>query len=377
MPHPGHPLLSELDARLIGEYASASDRAGTLAPALQALVHERGWLRMLAPRASGGGELPLPDVVRLEEAIAAADGALGWFVTLCAGAAWFAGFLAPPFAREVIGTPNACLGGSGAPTGYADVEDGGYRLSGQWQFATGAPLATHFTLNAVIREGGQPLVDSTGARRVRAFVVPAGQVRVLDTWRSIGLRATASHGFCIDNAWVGAGHAFDIDATRATAPGPLYRFPFGSLAYTTIGANLSGMALHFLQAATSLLERRRHPATGQALIEHPQVRQALLTGRAELDGARGHFYRLLERMWDMVGRDLPLAAADTHALQLASLALVGAARRTVDELYPYCGLDAAHEASEIGRVWRDLHTATQHAMLLPPAAPCVPRPFSG
>jgi hypothetical protein len=30
-----------------------------------------------------------------------------------------------------------------------------------------------------------------------------------------------------------------------------------------------------------------------------------------------------------------------------------------------CGLRAADEASDIGRVWRDLHTATQHALLLP------------
>jgi alkylation response protein AidB-like acyl-CoA dehydrogenase len=357
--------LADIDAGLIRELAQVSDQAGLLSPRLQSLVHERGWLRMLAPSASGGAELALPDVVRLEESIAAADGSVGWLVTLCAGAGWFAGFLPPRFAREVIGTANVCLGGSGAPTGFADLEGDGYRLSGHWEFATGAPIATHFTLNAVIRQGGQPVLDSFGARQVRAFIVPASLARVHDSWRSIGLRATASHSFSIDNAWVSAEHAFDIAPAKATAPGPLYRFPFASLAYVTIAANISGMGLHFVRLARASVERRNHPATGAALLKHPAVSDAVRKAQDELEAARDRFYRLLDRAWAMVCRGDTLEPADTHELHVASLDLVAAARRAVDELYPYCGLYAAHANSDIGRVWRDLHTGTQHAMLLP------------
>jgi alkylation response protein AidB-like acyl-CoA dehydrogenase len=361
----GGSMLSELDAQLIRDHAAASDATASLAPRLQALIHERGWLRMLAPAATGGVELALPDVVRLEESLAAADGSVGWVVTLCAGASWFAGFLPPAFARAIVGTTNLCIGGSGAPSGFADAEGEGYRLSGHWQFATGAPLATHFTLNAVLREGGQPLEDSTGAQRVRAFIVPAEHVRVHDSWRSIGLRATASNSFSIDNAWVSAEHAFEINAASATAPGPLYRFPFLSLAYVTIAANISGMAANFLELAGTSIGRRRHPMTGQPLAEIPQISTAMLQAQGDLAAAREHFYRLLDRMWDMVCRDAIIPDADTHALHAASLSMVRAARSAVDEIYPYCGLHAAHEASDIGRVWRDLHTGTQHAMLLP------------
>ena len=54
-----------------------------------------------------------------------------------------------------------------------------------------------------------------------------------------------------------------------------------------------------------------------------------------------------------------------HAVQASSLALVAVSRAAVDELYPYCGLYAAHEDSTINRVWRDFHTASQHSLLLP------------
>lgn len=357
-------MLSE-DVQLIREHAAASDQAGTLTPALRALIQERGWLRMLAPTATGGAELALPDAVRLEEAIAAADGSMGWLVTLCAGAGWFAGFLPPAFAREIIETPNLCVAGSGARTGFADAEAGGYRLSGSWDFATGAPLATHFTMNAVIRENGEPLKDASGAPRIRAFIIPARHVQVNDSWRSIGLRATASHSFSVDGVWVGAEHGFDIDAAHATAPGALYRFPFVSLAYATLAANVSGMALNFVALAAQMLARRKNPATAQPLADVPAVANALREAQDGLAAARSHFYRLVDGMWETVCNNTEVAPAAMQALQAAALELVKVARRAVDELYPFCGLYAAHEGSDIGRAWRDLHTATQHTMLLP------------
>jgi alkylation response protein AidB-like acyl-CoA dehydrogenase len=362
------PTLSSFsrhDAALVRSEALASEQAGILSAPVQELVHARDWLRMLAPKAVGGGELPLPQAVRLEEAIAAADGSTGWTVTLCAGAGWFAGFLPPAFAREVMSTPGLCLGGSGAPTGYADIEGGGYRLTGSWDFATGAPMTTHFTMNAVLREHGQPLLDQQGAQRMRAFILPAGAVTVHENWHTIGLKATASHSFSVDRAWVGPDHAFDLTPGGATANGPLYRFPFLSLAFVTLAANLSGMATNFIVLARDLIARRRHHVTRQPLAELPQVARALEHGPAKLEHVRARFYDQLDRMWDMVCRHQPVPEADTHALHATSLEMVEAARRAVDELYPLCGLCAADERSEIGRIWRDLHTATQHALMLP------------
>jgi alkylation response protein AidB-like acyl-CoA dehydrogenase len=359
------PVLSQQDTQLIRSEAAASDRAGMLSPALQQLIHEHGWLRMLAPEAVGGCELALPQAVRLEEAIAAADGGTGWSVTLCAGAGWFAGFLAPAFAREILATPKLCVGGSGAPSGYADIDGDGYRISGRWEYATGAPMTTHFTLNAVLRKDGQPLLDGSGAPRVRAFIVPATHVSIHENWRTIGLRATASHGFSLDRARVGARHAFDIALDAATASGPLYRFPFMSLAFVTLAANVAGMASNFLGMAQAVIAQRRHHLIARPLTELPQVRDTLRDAVGGFDAARELFYRLLDNMWEMVCRGAAVDEAETRALHAASLGLVDAGRRAVDALYPLCGLRAADEASDIGRVWRDLHTATQHALLLP------------
>ncbi|WP_338764770.1 acyl-CoA dehydrogenase [Massilia sp. METH4] len=340
----------------------AAELAGFLLPEQQARIHEQGWLKMLAPRAAGGAELPLPEVVRLEEQVAAIDGSLGWVVTLCAGAGWFAGFLPQALARGIMATPGACLAGSGAPTGFADLDGDDFLISGRWDYASGAPMATHFTLNAMLRAGGEVLRDEHGKPRIRAFVVPARHVTLEPSWQAIGMRASASQAYRIDGARVPGSHGFAIDAAHATADGPLYRFPFMALAYVTLAANVLGMAGHFVARAGPLVAVRRQHGTGVPLAEVPTVAARLAAARADLEHDRAALYATLDRAWDDVVRH---ASADEAALQRVSLQLVETCRRTVDGLYPYCGLQAAREETAINRVWRDFHTATQHLLLLP------------
>jgi hypothetical protein len=71
---------------------------------------------------------------------------------------------------------------------------------------------------------------------------------------------------------------------------------------------------------------------------------------AEADGARGA---------------AGISASLDAQLRAASMALVLAARRAVGDIYPYCGLRAAQVDSDINRVWRDFHTAGQHALFCP------------
>jgi alkylation response protein AidB-like acyl-CoA dehydrogenase len=359
--------LSDHDLTCIAAHAAQADADGWLHPAQQVLIHERGWLRMLAPRAVGGGEAALPSVVRLEESIARVDGSMGWTVTLCAGAGWFAGFLAPRLAREILATPRVCLAGSGAPTGYADREGEGWRIAGLWDYASGAPMATHFTFNAILRQHGQPLLDAAGNPRIQAFVVPAALVEVVPRWRSIGLRATASHAYRVQDRWVHAEHGFEIDPSRATEQGPLYRFPFLAFAFVTLAANVAGMAHHFVDLAEECIAHRRNrfSGNGEPLIDVPAVRALLDSTRASLIDARGRFYARLDATWAQVAAGAPVSAEEAAEMQALAMAWVRASRRAVDVLYPYCGLYAAREDAPINRVWRDFHTASQHALLMP------------
>jgi hypothetical protein len=76
-------------------------------------------------------------------------------------------------------------------------------------------------------------------------------------------------------------------------------------------------------------------------------------------------YAALDEAWLAATGQGRVTDAQAAALETFSIDWVGASRAAVDTLFPYCGLYAAREDSEINRVWRDFHTASQHALLMP------------
>lgn len=353
-------MLTPAAAALIGEHAREAEQRGELHPEVLALIYEQQWFRVLVPRSFGGLAWPLPEVVRLEEELARADGAVGWTVTLCSGAGWFAGFFSPGVLESLFSNPRLCIAGSGMAAGRAEqLAGGGYRISGRWGYASGARHALAFTANCVVWADGMPVQGEEGEPCVRPFLFLREEVQVLDDWRAVGLVATGSHGFAVSGLEVPAERCFVIDGAAAADASPLYRYPFLPLAQATLAANSCGMAFHFLDCFEETFGRRKEHLTAAAVDE---VRMAFAAGRSEMVRVREEFYAALDTSWAaLVANEATAAAFD--AVCRTSHSLAAAARQWVDRLYPYAGLGAAHVDTEINRVWRDLHTASQHPLL--------------
>ena len=354
--------LSLEAAALIRKHAEEAERQGELHPRVLALIYEQQWFRMMVPRSYGGLALPLPAVVRLEEAIARVDGSVGWTVTLCSGAGWFAGFFSPGILASLFTHPRLCIAGSGMAAGRADrIAGGGYRVSGQWGYASGARHATAFTANCVLWADGAPVLAEDGQPLVRPFLLLREEVQVLADWKPVGLVATGSHGFVVSGVEVPAERAFVIDGAAAADASPLYRYPFLPLAEATLAVNSSGMALHFLDCFEVLFSARiaRGHLCAAAVDE---VWSVMEQARRELNRVRDEFYTALDASWASL--DVSRAGNGSFdTVHRTSHALAAAARQWVDRLYPFAGLAAANVDSEINRVWRDLHTASQHPLL--------------
>jgi len=356
-------VLTPSAVAVIREHAAEAERRGELHPAVLELIYEHQWFRCMVPKRFGGLGWPLPAVVRLEEELAWADGSVGWTVTLCGGAGWFAGFFSPGELDSLFSHPRLCIAGSGMTAGRAErLTGGGYRVSGQWTYASGARHAMAFTANCTIWADGAPVPGEDGQPLVRPFLFLRKEVQVLDDWRAVGLVATGSNGFVVPELEVPAERCFVIDGSAAKDGSPLYRYPFLPLAEATLAINSCGMAWHFLECFAGIFERRKGhlPAAG--------VEEAgLLFGqaRSELVRVREEFYAALDASWATRTQGATCAeTASFEAVSTTSKTLAATVRQWVDRLYPFAGLGAAHTGSEINRVWRDLHTASQHPLLV-------------
>lgn len=350
------------DIQCIRELAGLSEAQGSLHPEILELVYRKQWFKLFVPRVYGGPGLLLPEILKLEEALASQDGSLAWTVTLCSGAAWFAGFLDPGLAKEVFANPKVCFAGSGAVGGTAIALDNGFILNGLWHYASGALHATVFTANCrMLDADGQEVLDSTGAPVIKSFILQKEEVEILPGWSYFGLVATGSHAFQVNDILVPSNRIFEInESVQVDQPG--FNYPFLQLAETTLAVNSSGMALHFLNLTESAFKAR----TGLKRYRPEQItffESELNSCISILGQARKNFYHTFDQSWEelcSLGKisETTLADLSSYSRQLAHQS-----RQVADRLYPYCGLEAAKRESEINRVWRDLHTASQHSLL--------------
>lgn len=151
-------VLAALDAvvPMIEAHAAEADRTGRFTDEVIEAIADAGLFRLWIPHAYGGDELPLPDALEVFEAASRIDGAAGWLITIGTGGGPFAAHMEDETAREVFSPRQALIAGSARPSGAATPEGGGFRVTGTWQFASGAHHATWFTANCLIEDGSDP-----------------------------------------------------------------------------------------------------------------------------------------------------------------------------------------------------------------------------
>lgn len=324
-----------------------AESAGQLTPAQLDIIVDERWFNLFVPLNYGGLELGLPEGLRAEEALARVDGSLGWTVTLCAGANLFVGYLNPQLAAALFSNPKVCFGGSGKESGNAEQTDAGYLVSGEWDFATGAPHNTVFTANCQLTTEGRSLLNERGEPLIKSFLFLREEIQIIPNWDSMGLRATASHSFRADKVLLPPERCFEISANQAILPQPIYHYPFLQFAEATLAVNTLGMGLHFLELCTDA----ELPAT------------LLKEATDSVNQLRAAFYEAADISWEALLSPGDIPDDTIAAVSRISRQLAWGVRSWITRLYPLAGMKAVHPGSELNRVFRDLFTASQHALL--------------
>jgi alkylation response protein AidB-like acyl-CoA dehydrogenase len=100
-----------------------------------------GLFQLHACRELGGPELSPLTGFRVIEALSKADGSVGWCAMIASSLSLTTGWLAPEVGRKMFGNPlDVRIAGSIRPEGQAYPVEGGYRVEGQWNFASALPL---------------------------------------------------------------------------------------------------------------------------------------------------------------------------------------------------------------------------------------------
>lgn len=330
----------------------------------QPLVDEMvaaGLFRLHVPRALGGLEVDPLTVLRVVEVVSRADGSAGWCLMIGTSMGIFGGYLPEAGAQEIYSDPTLVTGSTFRTAGRAVAVDGGYRVSGRWNFASGSPHCAWLLGGCVIHDGDTPRLGPTGAPVARHLFFPATDYTLLDTWSTGGLRGTGSQDFRVEDAFVPERRVLSF-AGPPTQPGPLYRFPLFGLLSPQVAAVSLGIARGAIDALTDLATTKPTQG-GQALLRDDElVQYQVAQAEAQLEAARTYLFDTVSATWDDVCAGRELSLAQRARLRLAAVHANTSAAAAVDLMYAAGGSSSIFTSNPLERASRDVHAASQHVL---------------
>ena len=255
-----------------------------------------------------------------------------------------------------LGGKRAIVAGAHNPQGNSATQiEGGYKVSGHYQFGIGARHADWMA-------AGMTIAKQDGAFEVRSFFVPREKVRLLSNWDVLGMRGTGSVDYEIPEQIIDP--AF---APRILGNGPLRggaTFALGSTGVATAGHNAVVLGLikrAFLEIAT-IASTKKRPGYSGTIDKDPVFFNAFAIQEATYQAARCFVFGVYRDALDTAKRGEVLSDSQRARFSQATSWLHGLAAELVGFCHMWSGSAGIRNPSRMGRCLRDIYTATQHVI---------------
>ncbi len=337
----------ELAAHFAGR-AMRHDQEGSFPFENFADLREAGYLKLTVPQEFGGNGLSLYALVMLQERLAYGDGstalAVGWhvgqilhirttrkwpeaiFADLCRSVV-SDGTMINTFASEAAsGSPSR----GGKPETAAIPTDGGWRITGRKTFSTLSPILDRFVVSAYIPDedcASDFLVERTD------------RVTVVETWDTLGMRATGSHDVVLDDAFVSSAMRLSGKGTD-DGGGWLLHIP----------ACYMGIAMAARDFALEFARSYRPNNLDAPIASLPSVQRSIGEMEVELRTARSLLYSAADR-WDREENNRPSLKPE---LGLAKYTVTNNAIKIVDLAMRIVGGTSLSRELPLERYYRDV-----------------------
>ncbi|WP_218508281.1 hypothetical protein [Variovorax sp. dw_308] len=332
-------------------------------------LSEAGLFRTLQPRRYGGYEAGVRTHLDVTAAIAEYCPSSSWVVNLIGVCTWFASLLPGRAQDEIFGAnPLARVAGVFTPSSqtHRRAVDGGLVVSGKWYYASGCLHADWGLIGLTEQNEKGEVTDQFLA------YVPMSELRIEDTWHTVGMRGSGSNCLVADEIFVPDHRMYSIqraiggDYASEFKEEPLYRSAFVPVAALILVGPQLGMGTAALKYVIDMAGKRNIAYTvygkqSESVAFQMQIAEAAM----KIDTAHLHAYRAAE--------DIERFAAEGNYPDFVARARVRADTghaitqivEALNILVTAHGAGSFAESSPMQRFWRDSNTGARHAVASP------------
>ena len=231
-------------------------------------------------------------------------------------------------------------------------------VSGRWPFCSGIDHADSLFAGLLRRVRGGL---RRGPRAPSVVAIPKGDLEVLDTWHTLGLRGTGSHDAVADDVFVPEARVLSV-FDGPLVDRPLYRFPVFGFFALSIAAAAIGNARAAIDDLVELAVGKVGQGSSRTLAERSPTQAAVAAAEASLRAAGAPTSPTRSRLPGRppqasepvpIERRTDLRLAATHAVADGGR---GRTRRCTT----WAAAPRSTTTPRLQRRFRDAHTATAH-----------------
>lgn len=342
---------------LVAQEADAGDANGRITDRLVRALRDAGLFQMGFPARLGGLEMTLAEQVEVVAKVARVDAGSGWNVGVLNATGYYAGRLGDDAYHELYPSRDMPTSGAFHPKGRAEVVDGGYLVTGAWDWGSGSYVAEHVIGGALAFKDGEPVIGPNGKQLTLGLWLPRDAIVSADNWQTLGVRGSGSTSYAItEPTFVRAEHSFDREALADPTADPLNKHV--TLAFFGLTGVCIGVAQHALDLALTSVRRRTAP--GAPPLDSA-TKRALGQACAEVDTV---FTGILDiaRRTDAIISTPGATLTPTQELRLVATNVTAAEalRRVLDLCLELYGSRYLFDSDPMQRVLRDAYGALAH-----------------
>jgi len=361
-------------------YEEAQRRARELVPVLRARaaeaeqtrrmmqsteddLHASGLLRFGQPKRYGGMEFDYRACFELPAIVGRGCASTGWNVANL-GVHHVMLALYDERAQEEVWGPNPdalIASGIAFPQGTGRKVDGGFVVSGYWNFSSGVDGATWNMLAVTVRDGDR-VIDH------RMCLVPKGEYEIIDDWNVLGMKSTGSKSVRAKDIFVPEYRALCMYDIRggATFPGAkvnpnaTYRVPLSAMGSHCIAGAAIGNAEGALELTVEAIKERSTNYTAMRMRDFQAVQLRVSSAAAKIHAAR---LVVLNDCLDAqrIAEAGQISGSEEKLRFKRNVAwAVQQCTEAVDSLHAMAGANGIYDRYPIQRYFRDAHALTGH-----------------
>ncbi len=332
-------------------------------PVLNAL-REAGFLRLFLPKTLGGIEADPLTVAKVVEEVARHNTAAGWSMMVANVSAWWCRWLSEKGIEEIYQEgANTFIAGAFHPPMKATPVEGGYSINGRSPLTSNVNEAQWIFVTAFVMEQEQVKMNN-GIPEVIGVFMKAKDCRIIDTWYTLGMRATDSNDVEANDVFVPKHLHYPLvpgSQTNSHYKGSLYQFPaIGASIASLITPVALAVARNAITELKTLAEKKIPFGSAVSIRERGSVQKKLGLAEAFVQSSRAYLFTTITECWSKTLAGENLSLEERAGLLLAVTHTNQTCLQAVDLMYSAAGTSGIYTRNKLAHYFSDAQVIRQH-----------------